>query len=40
MGTAPWVQKGMLDPYGNHKPAFAVMQSMYRDTPQIAPARR
>ncbi len=28
----PFVQKGMVDVYGNHKPAFAVMQSIYTQT--------
>jgi beta-glucuronidase len=38
-GTPPWVQKGMVDMYGNHRPAFSVMQSMYKSTTQIAPSR-
>jgi beta-glucuronidase len=38
-GDPPFVQKGMVDLQGNHKPAFAVMQSMYHAVVQIAPAR-
>jgi beta-glucuronidase len=38
-GTPPWVQKGMVDMYGNHRPAFSVMQSVYKSTVQIAPGR-
>lgn len=34
----PFVQKGMVDLQGNHRPAFAVMQSMYHAVTQIAPA--
>jgi hypothetical protein len=29
----------MVDLYGNHKPAYSVMQSMYRAVRQIAPSR-
>ncbi len=39
LGTPPIVDKGVLDRYGNPKPSFAVMQSLYRATQQIAPAR-
>jgi Glycosyl hydrolases family 2, TIM barrel domain/Glycosyl hydrolases family 2, sugar binding domain/Glycosyl hydrolases family 2 len=35
----PFVQKGMFDLYGNEKPGFAVMSSIYHGTVQIAPAR-
>jgi beta-glucuronidase len=31
----PFNEKGMLDLYGNHKPAFAVMSSMYHATRQV-----
>jgi beta-glucuronidase len=34
----PFNQKGLIDPNGNFKPAFAVVQSLYRATSQIAPA--
>jgi beta-glucuronidase len=34
----PFVQKGMVDLQGHHRPAFAVMQSMYHAVVQIAPA--
>jgi beta-glucuronidase len=40
LGVAPFVQKGVVDLYGNDKPSFATMQSIYRSTVQIAPARR
>jgi len=35
----PWVQKGLVDPYGALKPAFGVVSSIYHSTVQIAPAR-
>jgi Glycosyl hydrolases family 2, TIM barrel domain/Glycosyl hydrolases family 2, sugar binding domain/Glycosyl hydrolases family 2 len=35
----PFVQKGLVDLYGNLKPAFSVVQSIYKSTVQIAPAR-
>jgi beta-glucuronidase len=35
----PFNQKGLVDPAGNFKPAFAVVQGIYRATIQIAPAR-
>jgi beta-glucuronidase len=34
----PFVQKGMVDLFGNHKPVFAVMQQMYDAVVQIGPA--
>jgi beta-glucuronidase len=37
LGTAPWVDKGVLDQYGNPKPAFAVMASLYQSFQQIGP---
>jgi beta-glucuronidase len=36
LGTPPFVDKGVIDQYGNLKPSFAVMQSIYRSTVQIA----
>jgi beta-glucuronidase len=39
LGHPPIVDKGVLDRFGNPKPSFAVMQSIYRSTQQIAPAR-
>lgn len=35
----PYVQKGMVDLQGNHRPVFGVVQSIYRDTAQLASAR-
>jgi glycosyl hydrolase family 2 len=40
LGTPPFVQKGVVDLYGNEKPSFAVMQAYYHATQQIAPAIR
>jgi beta-glucuronidase len=40
LGTPPFVQKGVIDLYGNHKPSFAVLSSIYHGTTQIAPAHR
>ena len=37
LGTPPWVDKGVLDQYGNAKPAFAVMASLYGTFQQIGP---
>jgi hypothetical protein len=34
---APWDQKGLIDQYGNLKPAFGVVQQIYQSTQQIAP---
>ena len=34
----PWVEKGLVDRYGNLKPAFAVVASIFKATQQIAPA--
>jgi hypothetical protein len=31
------VQKGMVDLYGNHRPVFSLVQSIYSKTVQIAP---
>lgn len=33
---APWDQKGLIDQYGNLKPAFSVVASIYKATQQIA----
>jgi beta-glucuronidase len=33
----PYVQKGMVDLYGNHRPVFSLVQSIYSKTVQIAP---
>ena len=43
-GGNPWPdpplnQKGLIDPYGNEKPAFAVVSESYRSTEQIGTAR-
>ena len=38
LGTPPFVANGLLDLYGNEKPAFAIVQSIYGQTVQIAPA--
>jgi beta-glucuronidase len=35
----PFLQKGLIDVNGNPKPAFAVVQSIFHATRQIAPAR-
>jgi beta-glucuronidase len=35
-GTPPFVQKGLVDAHGNPKPAFSLVSSIYRSTPQIA----
>ncbi|MGI8428270.1 MAG: glycoside hydrolase family 2 protein [Solirubrobacteraceae bacterium] len=35
----PFVQKGMIDLHGKHKPSFGLMASSYRASTQIAPAR-
>ena len=37
LGTPPWVDKGVLDQYGNPKPSFAVMASLYKGFEQIGP---
>lgn len=37
LGHPPWVDKGVLDQYGNAKPAFAVMESLYKGFPQLGP---
>jgi hypothetical protein len=41
-GGNPWPdpplnQKGLIDPYGNEKPAFALVSGSYRSTEQIGP---
>jgi beta-glucuronidase len=36
----PWVQKGLVDPAGNLKPAFATVSSIFHATTQLAPLRR
>jgi beta-glucuronidase len=38
-GTAPFVQKGLVDLQGNLKPAFSVVAAIYHATAQIAAAR-
>ncbi|MBV9195140.1 MAG: hypothetical protein JO168_13420 [Solirubrobacterales bacterium] len=35
----PFNQKGMVDLYGNHKPAFSVVSSIYHATQQVAPLK-
>jgi hypothetical protein len=35
----PFVQKGLVDLYGNAKPAFSVVSSLYHSTVQIGPAQ-
>jgi beta-glucuronidase len=40
IGDPPFVDKGVIDQYGNKKPGFAVMQALFDATPQLAPARR
>ena len=37
LGTPPWVDKGVLDQYGNPKPSFGVMASLYKGFEQIGP---
>ncbi len=37
LGTPPFVTNGLLDLYGNQKAAFAIVQSIYDQTVQIAP---
>jgi beta-glucuronidase len=39
IGNPPFVTNGLFDTSGNPKPAFAVMQSLYNGTVQIAAAR-
>ncbi len=36
-GTPPWVDKGVLDQFGNAKPSFALMAQLYQAVQQIAP---
>ncbi len=38
-GTPPFVQKGLVDFHGNPKPAFAVVQRIYRSTVQVGSGR-
>jgi beta-glucuronidase len=38
-GNPPFVQKGLVDLYGNLKPSFSVAASTYKGTMQIGPAR-
>jgi len=33
----PWVQKGAVDRYGDRKPVYGVLATIYHDTRQIAP---
>ena len=40
LGNPPFVDKGVIDQYGNEKPSFAVMQALFQGTQQLAPARR
>jgi beta-glucuronidase len=35
----PFNEKGMVDLYGNHKPVFSVVASMYRAIQQVAPLK-
>jgi beta-glucuronidase len=39
-GTPPFVQKGLLDFHGNHKPAFALVQQIYHSTVQVRRQQR
>ena len=39
LGDPPYVEKGAIDRYGNHKPLFAVLSAIYHQTVQIAPAK-
>ncbi len=38
-GDPPYVQKGMLDIYGNRRPGFSVISALYHATSQVAPSR-
>jgi beta-glucuronidase len=38
--NSPFNQKGLFDLYGNPKPAFPIVQGIYKATQQIAPDRR
>jgi beta-glucuronidase len=40
LGNAPFVDKGVIDQFGNPKASFGVMQALFQGTQQIAPARR
>jgi beta-glucuronidase len=40
LGTPPWVQKGLVDSYGNHKPAYSVVEQIYHATVQMGRRRR
>ena len=40
VGDPPFVQKGAIDLYGNRKPLFPVLSSIYHQTVQIAPAAK
>jgi beta-glucuronidase len=33
----PWDQKGLIDQYGNFKPAFSVVQQIFKSTRQLGP---
>lgn len=35
LGTPPWVDKGVLDQYGNPKPSFAAMAALYQGFQQL-----
>jgi hypothetical protein len=37
LGNPPFVDKGVLDQYGNEKPSFALMAQLYGQVQQIAP---
>lgn len=37
LGDPPWVQKGIVDQYGNQTPLFSVLQPIYTATPQLGP---
>jgi beta-glucuronidase len=38
LGSPPFVDKGVVDQFGNEKPSFAVMQALYQSTQQLGPA--
>jgi beta-glucuronidase len=38
--SPPWVQKGLVDPAGNLKPAFGTVSSIFHATTQLGPLRR
>jgi beta-glucuronidase len=40
IGDPPFVDKGVIDQYGNKKPGYDVMQALFDATQQLTPARR